>query len=294
MILKKIFLICLRRKTHQRDCPRDVPCDVASVFPTHYLIIATTYQRDNVRERHRQLDHFQNCYIFTAPVVGLIGTCRFERRVGRRFDVWTCGHGIFASVVASFVACLIAFALYLVCFALYHVYAWVESKYILKPYHISGFVRSPSRQTPLTRAWADFVWAGENVPSRFTPLSLVWSGEKCPIWDLHVNCVHFFQSFCFYEWYPANTKHLYGIGTTSAQGLRRWYHIVQMFYKCFVFTGWDTHERVVWTLEADQMFQCVCLVTVRETIIFQWHGVLYNWVIILCLLRRLLWSVDTW
>ena len=43
--------------------------DVASVFQTHYLIIAKTYQRDDVRERDRQRDHFQNCYIFVTPVV---------------------------------------------------------------------------------------------------------------------------------------------------------------------------------------------------------------------------------
>ena len=36
---------------------------------------------------------------------------------------------------------------------------------------------------------------------------------------------------------PANTKHLYTICTKSAQRLRRWSNIVQMLYKCFVFTG---------------------------------------------------------
>ena len=34
---------------------------------------------------------------------------------------------------------------------------------------------------------------------------------------------------------PANTKH--NICTTSAQRLRRWSNIVQMFYRCFVFAG---------------------------------------------------------
>ena len=33
--------------------------------------------------------------------------------------------------------------------------------------------------------------------------------------------------------YPANTKHLYTICTTSVQRLRRWANIVQMSYKCF-------------------------------------------------------------
>ena len=36
---------------------------------------------------------------------------------------------------------------------------------------------------------------------------------------------------------PVNTKHLYNICTASAQRLRRWSNIVQMLYKCFVFTG---------------------------------------------------------
>ena len=45
--------------------------DVASVFQTHYLIIAETYQRDDVRERDRHRDHFQNCYIFVTPVVAM-------------------------------------------------------------------------------------------------------------------------------------------------------------------------------------------------------------------------------
>ena len=46
-------------------------------------------------------------------------------------------------------------------------------------------------------------------------------------------------------WYtqcsPVNTKHLYNICTTTAQRLRRWTNIVQMLYKCFVFTGRPTH-----------------------------------------------------
>ena len=37
--------------------------------------------------------------------------------------------------------------------------------------------------------------------------------------------------------FPASTKRLHNICTTSAQRLRRWSNIVQMLYKCFVFTG---------------------------------------------------------
>ena len=41
---------------------------------------------------------------------------------------------------------------------------------------------------------------------------------------------------------PANTKHLYNICTTSVQRLRRWTNIVQLLYKCLVFTGWLAHS----------------------------------------------------
>ena len=37
--------------------------------------------------------------------------------------------------------------------------------------------------------------------------------------------------------FPANTKHLYSICTTSDQRFRRWSNIVQLLYKCFVFAG---------------------------------------------------------
>ena len=37
--------------------------------------------------------------------------------------------------------------------------------------------------------------------------------------------------------FPGNTKHLSNICTMYAQRLRRWSNIVQMLYKCFVFTG---------------------------------------------------------
>ena len=36
---------------------------------------------------------------------------------------------------------------------------------------------------------------------------------------------------------PVNTKHLHNICTTSAHRLRRWFNVVQMLCKCFVFTG---------------------------------------------------------
>ena len=46
-----------------------------------------------------------------------------------------------------------------------------------------------------------------------------------------------FRILSIFEIFPANTKHLYNICTTSAQRLRRWSDIVQMLYKCFVFAG---------------------------------------------------------
>ena len=45
---------------------------------------------------------------------------------------------------------------------------------------------------------------------------------------------------------PANTKHLYNIYTTSAQRLRRWSNILQMIYKCFMFTAWVILWEIAW------------------------------------------------
>ena len=42
---------------------------------------------------------------------------------------------------------------------------------------------------------------------------------------------------------PVNTKHLYNICATSAQRQRRWADVVQMLYKCFVFTGISQQTR---------------------------------------------------
>ena len=59
---------------------------------------------------------------------------------------------------------------------------------------------------------------------------------------LQCYCGNFFLTsifiyMCMYT-YPVNTKQLYNICTTSAQRLRRWSNIVQMLYKCLVFTGY--------------------------------------------------------
>ena len=50
---------------------------------------------------------------------------------------------------------------------------------------------------------------------------------------------------------PVITKHLYNICTMSVQRLRRWSNIVQMLYKCFVFTvvmALYKHDWSYWTL----------------------------------------------
>ena len=95
-----VLLALFRRKTHQSDRPRDVPRDVASAFQTHYLIIAQTYLCDDVRERDRRRDLFQNCYIFVARRA----SCRASHVasiVGLVVGL-VCGHhAIFSSVVAS-------------------------------------------------------------------------------------------------------------------------------------------------------------------------------------------------
>ena len=39
--------------------------------------------------------------------------------------------------------------------------------------------------------------------------------------------------------YQVNTKHLYNICTTLYQRRRRWTDVVQMLYKCYVFTGYS-------------------------------------------------------
>ena len=49
-----------------------------SVFQTHFFIIGITYQRDDVRERDRQRDLFQNCYILRRA--GRRANCRAGRR----------------------------------------------------------------------------------------------------------------------------------------------------------------------------------------------------------------------
>ena len=62
--------------------------------PPPPLIISKTYQRDDVRERDRQRDHFQNCYIFVARRVRRRAGCHASHValhvvIGRRVGVWT-------------------------------------------------------------------------------------------------------------------------------------------------------------------------------------------------------------
>ena len=45
------------------------------------------------------------------------------------------------------------------------------------------------------------------------------------------------QGYCLLQAHPVNTKHLYNICTMLDQRRRRWADVVQILYKCFVFTG---------------------------------------------------------
>ena len=56
-------------------------------------------------------------------------------------------------------------------------------------------------------------------------------------WPSHATSAAQHQYIPPYRDFPANTKHLSNICTTSAQRLRRWSNIVQLLYKCFVFPG---------------------------------------------------------
>ena len=109
----------LKRKTQQRDC------DVVSVFQTYYFTIGTAYQRDNVHERDRQRDFFQNCHIFLARHAGRrAGRCGGCRASYVALDVASVVALVGGqsrdcrAIVASHVACQIALALTLVCFAI--------------------------------------------------------------------------------------------------------------------------------------------------------------------------------
>ena len=69
----------------------------------------------------------------------------------------------------------------------------------------------------------------------------------------------------------ANTKHLYNISTTSAQRLRRWSNLVQMLYKCSVFTGKVSRVSTIdQTTKIDQSISC----TVLGDMLLRFHHVL--------------------
>ena len=52
---------------------------------------------------------------------------------------------------------------------------------------------------------------------------------------------------------PANTKNLYNICTTSTQRLRRWFNIVQMLYKRFVFAGYSRLQPFYLSLKLENL-----------------------------------------
>ena len=92
------------RHTNQRDCPRNVPRDVASVFQTHYFIIDATYQRDDVRGRDRQRDLFQ----FSSHVATV-----YSPAVAPYMFRWSSRWCVDShAIVTSQVTCLIALTYY--------------------------------------------------------------------------------------------------------------------------------------------------------------------------------------
>ena len=67
--------------------------------------------------------------------------------------------------------------------------------------------------------------------------------------------------------YPAITKHLHNICTTSTERLRRSANIVQMLYKCFVFSG------IIWLQSVDRMKCWHHSVTARKGVNCSLHSV---------------------
>ena len=83
MLTSKIDLGAVNANAKHTNAISRATSDVG--YQTHYLIIAKTYQRDDVRERDRQRDNFQNCYCLVERRAG----CRAGFRAGRRVCVWT-------------------------------------------------------------------------------------------------------------------------------------------------------------------------------------------------------------
>ena len=90
--------------------------------------------------------------------------------------------------------------------------------------------RQRRRRRRRRRRWR-WRWYGSRWSRRSTKDGR-WEGQRQQI-DGNTQC----QSCYRLKPFPADTKHLYNICTTSAQRLRRLSTIVQMLYKCFVFTG---------------------------------------------------------
>ena len=80
---------------------------------------------------------------------------------------------------------------------------------------------------------------------RWTYILVACRPQKTRYIGLHLSCQRHLNDPCVVTnnsdlnrgGVPANTNHLYKICTMSAHRLRRWSNIVQMLYKCFVFTG---------------------------------------------------------
>ena len=88
--------------------------------------------------------------------------------------------------------------------------------------------RGVSRECSLDHSVLDY---------RNVVLSCLWIREPCD-WRVVSGIRVSVATLLSQGDYPANIKHLYDICTMLDQRRRRWAHVVQMLYKCFVFAGY--------------------------------------------------------
>ena len=92
---------------------------------------------------------------------------------------------------------------------------------------------------------------------------------------------------------PSKKNHLYNICTASAQGLRCWSNIVQIVYKCFVFTGVGGSQR-----QATSIKRHCCgafyprLTPLRSIAVGQRKGTCGMMVSLRCLSEKSLWQYN--
>ena len=96
-----------------------------------------------------------------------------------------------------------------------------------QPHHVSMYNKQNTIWAKLAWRWLEFFIIFQLITAELE-LCLI----KATLLRLKVNCS--FRA-CF-SYISVNTKHLYDICTTLDQRQRRWTAVVQMLYKCFVFT----------------------------------------------------------